>query len=472
MNNIYSAYGDLNPEIIDRYYNKASSEDYNGFIERINPELSKRLGKTLEPIARSITIQVTDACNLCCSYCYQINKGHNKLSLETGKKFIDLLLTDDTTRNNYINKFNSDIVVIDFIGGEPLLEIDLIVQLSDYIIQRMIELDHPWLPYLQFSISTNGTLYFDERFQKYIKKYKGKISVNITVDGNKKLHDTCRLFADGSGSYDLAMKAVKHWIEFSGMNNPSTKLTIAPGNIDCLSEALISMLEEGFMHINENCVYEEGWTIEHAKKLYSELKIVADYIIDHDYECDHTMRIFTPSWYHPMSPEDDKNWCGGDGRMLAVDVHGDLFNCIRYMESSLGSDQKPLVIGNVDDGIGVTEDAMQNIACMQCITRKSQSTDECFNCPIAQGCGWCTAYNYQTFGTCNKRATYICDMHKAASLANVYYWNRVLEKHQKDDNDIKDSSRMKVKCPREWAVPIIGEEEYNSLLQLANQKEE
>jgi hypothetical protein len=84
---------------------------------------------------------------------------------------------------------------------------------------------------------------------------------------------------------------------------------------------------------------------------------------------------------------------------------------------------------------------------MSCITRRSQSTDECFNCPIASGCGWCSAYNYELYGTPNKRATYICGMHKARSLANVYYWRRM-------------GVDFPMHCPKDWAVNIIGEEEF------------
>ena len=72
-----------------------------------------------------------------------------------------------------------------------------------------------------------------------------------------------------------------------------------------------------------------------------------------------------------------------------------------------------------------------NINLISNITRKSQSTEECFNCPIAAGCSWCSAYNYEQFGTPNKRATNICCMHKAASLANVYYWNKIYSKNKR-----------------------------------------
>jgi len=80
--------------------------------------------------------------------------------------------------------------------------------------------------------------------------------------------------------------------------------------------------------------------------------------------------------------------------MISVDWKGDIYPCIRYMESSLGDDQEPMIIGNVYDGIMVTEKQCNCVECLRAIDRRSQSTDECFNCPIAEGCSWCTAYNY------------------------------------------------------------------------------
>ena len=81
--------------------------------------------------------------------------------------------------------------------------------------------------------------------------------------------------------------------------------------------------------------------------------------------------------------------------------------------------------------------------CLDCITRRSQSTDECFNCPIAGGCAWCSAYNYQITGTPDKRVTYICVMHKARVLANEYYWHLLGEEYA-------------VEVPPEWREAITG----------------
>ena len=446
----------------DKYYPKLYSKEYSDVIATVSPYMKSMDNKyNRSNIAKTITIQVTEACNLNCSYCYQINKSPAKMNFETAKKFIELILTDDQNKNSYMNKYNADYIVLDFIGGEPLLEIDLIDKIVDYFIKRCIELNHPWLYGYMISIGTNGTLYFDKKVQKFISKHQNRISMNITVDGDKELHDSCRVFYDGRGSYDLASAAVKDWIKRTNGNSKSTKLTIAPENLKYLKNAIINMVDIGFEFINENCVYEDVWNKDLAKELYYQLKDIADWILDNNLESKVNLRILNPDSYRPISPVDNSNWCGGDGSMLAVDVHGDLFNCIRYMKSSLGNDQEPLVIGNVDYGIGQTELHKRNIAMMKCITRYSQSSEKCFWCPIARGCGWCSALNYQLFGTPNKRTTTTCDMHIAASLASNYYWNKVLIKNN-------DNKRLKLYTPKEWAISIIEEDEYNMILNLSN----
>ena len=103
---------------------------------------------------------------------------------------------------------------------------------------------------------------------------------------------------------------------------------------------------------------------------------------------------------------------------------------------------------------------MDCIHCLKNIDRRTQSTDECFYCPIGEGCSWCSAYNFQEFGTPNKRATYICEMHKARSLANVYLWNKYYQKHNVN-------KKFTMHCPKEWALNIISEDEYNMLLELS-----
>lgn len=160
----------------------------------------------------------------------------------------------------------------------------------------------------------------------------------------------------------------------------------------------------------------------------------------------------------PLSEADTQNWCGGDGRMLSFYVDGTVLPCMRY--SSVSTTGVPLYrIGDVKSGIAQREDDAQRLAALRSITRQSQSEQKCLDCPIASGCSWCTAYNYESTGSPNKRVTYTCLMHRARVLAQCYHHNML---HLVDpDHDPK-----KMHIPRDWAVEIIGEDEYEALLEL------
>ena len=441
-------------------------EQYNDMIARLYPtkgKPDKNATNNDKVLSRTVTFQVTDSCNLACTYCYQINKGKRVMKFETAKKLIDMILTEDERLNGYIGLKKSPSLIIEFIGGEPFLQVELMDQICDYFIDKAIELQHPWANNFAISICSNGVLYFDEKVQQFLNKYKNKISFSITIDGNKELHDACRVFPNGNPSYDLAVAGATDWINRG--NYMGSKITIAPENLPYLYDAILHMVELGYQEINANVVYENVWEHHHAIEYYKQLIKIANYFIDNELVEDYYLALFSEDFFAPMEEEENENWCGGVGSMLSCDPDGYLYPCIRYMESSLGEDQESIRIGHVDTGIAQTEKECKWVDCLNCITRRSQSTDECFYCPIAKGCSWCSAYNYQETGTPNKRVTYICDMHKARSLANVYYWNTWYLKKNID-------KVFEMHCPKEWALEIISEEEYNKLIKISNDRKD
>lgn len=432
-------------------------EQYQDKVGRLFPELA---GK--DRLTQTVTFQVTDDCNLACKYCYQVHKGKRKMSFETGKKFIDLLISGDKGFSDYINPVSSPGIIVEFIGGEPFLEIGLIDKICDYFIDKLIMMQHPWAEKMMISICSNGVLYFDTEVQRFLQKWKNRMSFSVTIDGNKELHDSCRVFTDGQPSYDIAVAAAKDWIAKG--NYMGSKITIAPENVMHLYDAIVHMIELGYTEINANCVYEKGWQSIHATTLYDQMKKLADYFLENnlDFENEFFCSLWQENFFCQKDPEDLQNWCGGNGVMISCDPDGVIFPCIRYMESSLGGQQEPYSIGDVDVGICQTECHKCRVDCLKAIDRRTQSTDECFNCPISAGCSWCTAYNYQVFGTPDARATYICIMHKARALANYYFWNKYYRKNGMDRH-------MEIHIPREWALEIITEQEWDMLNKLVEE---
>lgn len=455
--------------------NYTKSESFQDLIARLypatelSPEVRERVlfdkdGKEKRYLARTCTFQVTDACNLACSYCYQINKKTHIMDFETAKKFADMILEANMENNEYIDVETSPGIVFEFIGGEPFLAIDLIQQISDYIVDKMIKMNHPWMNKFMFSICSNGVLYMDEKVQAYMNKYKYNLSFSISIDGNKELHDKCRIFPDGRGSYDIAIAGVEHFRKHY-QGKMGSKMTMAPSNITYVYDAVRNLIDLKYDEIFLNCVYEKGWTAEHATVLYDQFKRLSDFIIDEGYFENTFLSYFDDAQFKPMSEAENENWCGGTGSMISCDYKGDIYPCIRYMESSIGDSVKPLIIGNVYEGIMHDAETKGCVSCLRNINRRSQSTDECYYCPIAGSCSWCSAYNYQENGTADKRCTYICIMHKGRTLANIYYWNKGFRKYA-------PWFRFESWIPKEWALEVISEEEYDMLMSLIDFGEE
>ena len=375
---------------------------------------------------RIVTLQTNDSCNLACTYCYQKCKGNRIMQKETAKEIIDYLFdmynADDP--DGFINH-KTQSVVLEFIGGEPFLAIDLIDWAVGYFWKTALEKNHIWASTFRVSITSNGTKYFDEKVQQFIRRYRNRLSLSITVDGDKEMHDSCRGFQDGKGSWEAANAAQMHYHRVYG-GHLGTKVTIAPENLEYLDRIIDYFIQNGYQEINANTIYEADWTIEQAQVFYKKLKIVADKLLSLEKEI--PCSLFHKDFFKPLPPEENQNWCGGNGLMLAFDPDGDAYPCLRYMESSLNGERKPLRIGNSRSGIYQTREEKEIRKELSEITRRSQSTDECFNCPVAAGCSWCTAWNYQKFGTANKRDTASCWMHKARSVANYYYWSKKGEK--------------------------------------------
>ena len=144
----------------------------------------------------------------------EIVKQNPKLKqpVEDAKKLIDMLLTGDERLGEYIDANTSPGIIIEFIGGEPFLCVDLIDQICTYFYDKAIELMHPWATKFCISICSNGVLYFEPKVQKFLNKWRHNLSFSITIDGNKALHDACRVFPDGTGSYDVAVAGARDWI--------------------------------------------------------------------------------------------------------------------------------------------------------------------------------------------------------------------------------------------------------------------
>ncbi len=341
------------------------------------------------------------------------------MSFSVAQKAIDYILDQETDPD-----FAYESVVFDFIGGEPFLEIDLIDKICDYIKTELYRRNHHWFNSYRFSFSTNGINYDSEKVQRFIQKNKEHLSIGITIDGTREKHNLNRIWKGGDerGSYDDVVRNIPLWLE--QFPNAATKVTISSADIPYICESVLHLYSLGIHEVGINCVFENVWQ-EGDNRLYeSQLMQLADAMIDNNLYEDYVCSFFVEQLGKPLDcVTQNVNWCGA-GKMLSVDAAGNFYPCTRFAQYSL-RDKEAWIIGNIHDGIDKNK-----LRPFLCLDRCTQSTPECIDCEVAEGCAWCQGENYDAAKTHTvyERATAICKMHKARVRANNYYWNKLYRK--------------------------------------------
>lgn len=390
-----------------------------------------------EGLVKSITFIVTKDCQLACKYCYLVGKNtKERMSWEVAKQAIDYILDHE-------DEMREESVVWDFIGGEPFLEIDLIDRICDYLKTEMFRRNHHWFNSYRFSFSTNGINYHTEKVQRFIQKNREHLSIGITIDGTRRKHDLNRIWKtpemergiapkpeEERGSYDDVVRNIPLWLEqFPGSG---TKVTISSADIPYIKESVLHLYSLGISEVNINCVFEDVWKEGDDRLFEEQLTELADAIIDGGWYETCVCSFFTEHMGKPLDCKmQNQNWCGA-GRMLAVDAAGNFYPCTRFAQYSL-RDKQAWIIGNVRDGIDKNK-----LRPFLTLDRCTQSSQECIDCEVAEGCAWCQGENYDAAETPTvfQRSTAICKMHKARVRANNYYWNKLyrkLERETKED---------------------------------------
>lgn len=367
--------------------------------------------------AKSITFIVTKDCQLACKYCYLVGKNtKERMSWDIAKKTIDYILDQE-------DEMQEESVEWDFIGGEPFLEIDLIDKICDYLKMEMFRRGHHWFNSYRFVFSTNGINYHEEKVQRFIEKNHEHLSIGITIDGTEIKHDMNRVYkGTGRGSYRDVVRNIPLWLK--QFPNASTKVTISSTDIPYIKESVLHLYDLGIHEVNINCVFENVWKEGDDHLFEKQLIELADTIIDGEYYKDYTCSFFTERLGKPLNCIlQNENWCGA-GKMLAVDAAGNFYPCTRFAQYSL-RDKQAWIIGNIHDGIDKNK-----LRPFLTLDRCTQSTQECIDCEVAEGCAWCQGENYDAADTPTiyQRSTAICKMHKARVHANNYYWNKLYRK--------------------------------------------
>lgn len=360
---------------------------------------------------QTITFVVTEDCNLRCKYCYITHKStNNRMSYSVAKEFIDFILSSESP-------MTADAVIIEFIGGEPFLEIELIDKISDYFKLRAYELNHPWYWNYRFNFSTNGITYGNPDVQRYISKNNGKLSIGITIDGTQEKHDLQRVYPNNRGSYlDIAKNIPLYITQFC----PGTKVTFASDDLKYLKDSIVHLWSIGITEVSANVVFEDVWKEGDDFLFENQLKELADYIIKSKLYNDVYCSLFDDSIGGFLNKDDlEKTHCGA-GKMIAVGPEGNLYPCIRYKDYSLNENPEWLIGKR-------SMINMEMVRPFAVASNNLQLDEECLNCPVANGCGQCQGYSYDVSdgGTNYQKAKFICKMHMARVRANNYYFARL-----------------------------------------------
>lgn len=378
---------------------------------------------------KNITFIVTKDCQLACKYCYLVGKNEKeRMSFEIAKKAIDYILANEKN-----DLFATQSVIFDFIGGEPFLEIDLVDKICDYIKSELFRLNHHWFNSYRFSFSTNGINYDSEKVQNYIVKNLDHLSIGITIDGTKNKHDLNRIWKGNGpekGSYDDVVRNIPMWL--TQFPNSGTKVTISSADIKYIKESVLHLYSLEIHEVNINVVFEDVWKEGDDELFENQLMELADAIIMGGFYKEYACSFFSENIGKPLDKVlENQNWCGA-GRMLSIDAAGNFYPCTRFAAYSLRN-KKPIIIGNVDDGIDANK-----LRPFLTLDRIVQSSQECIECEVASGCAWCQGENYDAAETDTvfQRSTAICKMHKARVRANNYYWNKLYQTLEKESKSM------------------------------------
>ncbi len=350
--------------------------------------------KQRSTVVKALCLHIAHDCNLACKYCFAEEgeyKGHRELmSYEVGKQALDFLIANSGNRKN---------LEVDFFGGEPLMNFQVVKDLVKYA--REQEAIHN--KKFRFTLTTNGIL-LDDDVMEFANREMS--NVVLSIDGRKEVNDRMRPSRNGKGSYDVILPKFQKFATSRNQTNYYVRGTFTHNNLD-FSEDVKHLAELGFQQISVEPVValpEEPYAIteEDLPKLYVEYDKLAAYMLEKrkegkDFNFFHFMIDLTggPCVAKRLSG------CGSGTEYLAVTPWGDLYPCHQFV----GIDEFQL--GNVWEGIGKSELKEEFKQC------NVYSKDKCKSCFAKFFCsGGCAANSFKFHGDINNAYDIGCALQK------------------------------------------------------------
>ena len=354
------------------------------------------LFKERQSVVKAICLHVAHACNMTCGYCFagegEYHGEKALMSYETGKRALDWLIENSGTRRN---------LEVDFFGGEPLLNFDVVKKLVAYGRSREKECNKNF----RFTLTTNGMLLNDEVIEFANKEMS---NVVISLDGRKSVNDNMRKTHEGGGTYDAILPVFRKLAESRNQQNYYVRGTYTHYNTDFASD-IIHMADLGFKELSIEPVVappEAPYALQESDipKLLSEYERLATEMLERKRES--KGRDFT--FYHYMidltgGPCIVKriSGCGVGTEYVAVTPSGDLYPCHQFVG------EKDFLLGNIYDGI------TNSSVCDQFKCCNVYSHEECADCFAKLYCsGGCAANAHHTTGSITGVYDLGCQLHK------------------------------------------------------------
>ncbi len=364
------------------------------FTEDNFEPMADTLKKKTAGVVKALCLHVAHTCNLNCSYCFASQGKYNGdravMTFETGKRALDFLIENSGTRRN---------LEVDFFGGEPLMNWDVVKQLVAYA--REVEKKHN--KNFRFTLTTNGVLVDDEVIEFANREMS---NVVLSLDGRKEVHDRFRVDYAGNGSWEKIVPKFQKFVEARGNKEYYMRGTFTHNNPDFLKD-IETMLDLGFTELSmEPVVCAAGdpseLTQEDMPIVFEQYEKLAELMLKRKSEG----KPFT--FYHYMidlsgGPCIYKriSGCGSGTEYMAVTPWGDLYPCHQFV-----GDEK-FKLGDIWSG--VTNTAIQD-EFMQCNVYERQ---ECRDCWARLYCsGGCAANAYHATGSIKGIYKYGCELFK------------------------------------------------------------
>ncbi len=336
--------------------------------------------KNNSKVIKALCLHIAHSCNLNCSYCFA---GQGKyqgasalMSFETGKRAFDFLIENSGTRRN---------LEVDFFGGEPLMNFDVVKQLVAYA--RSIEKEKG--KNFRFTLTTNGVLIDDDVIDFANKEMS---NVVLSLDGRKSVHDRFRVDYAGNGSYDKILPKFRRLVDSREGKNYYMRGTFTHHNTD-FTQDILHMADLGFTELSMEpvvCKADDpcALTKEDMPVVFEQYEILAKEMLKRKKEG----RPFT--FYHYML--DLKNGpciykritgCGSGTEYMAVTPQGELYPCHQFVGD------EDYLLGNIYDG--VTNTAVQD----KFRSCNAYAREGCRDCWAKLYCsGGCAANSYHATG--------------------------------------------------------------------------